>query len=130
MFAQTIIVGRVGKDTETRFTGGGAAVANFSVAVSRKFKNREGEAKEETTWYAVVAWQKLAEIVQQYVHKGDLVLISGEMQRREWESKDGSKREAWELRAGTLKMLSGKRASSSAPAAVAEPTISEEDIQF
>lgn len=131
MFAQTIICGRVGKDPETRFTGGGAQVTNFSVAVSRKFKNRDGEQKEETTWYSVVAWQKLAEIVQQYVHKGDLVLLVGEMQRREWEAKDGSKRESWELRASTLKMLTGKK-NGSAPAAhaEAEPQISDEDIPF
>jgi len=127
MFAQTIIVGRVGKDPETRYTAGGAAVANFSVAVSRKWADRGGEKHEETTWYAVVAWQKLAEIVQQYVHKGDLVLISGEMQRREWEAKDGSKRDAWELRAVTLKMLTGRK-TNGAPAA--EPPMADEEIAF
>jgi single-strand DNA-binding protein len=114
MFAQTVIAGRLGKDPESRFTSSGQQVASFSVATDDSYKNRSGERQTRTTWYAVVAWSKLAEICQQFLHKGDLVLISGKMQQREWEAKDGTKRTAWELRADTMRMLGGKKANGAA----------------
>lgn len=133
MFAQTIIIGRLGKDPETRYTGGGAAVTNFSVATEENWKDSAGERQTRTTWYSVVAWKKLAEICQQHLHKGDLVFLSGRMQMREWEDKSGAKRTAWELRAETMKILSGKR-NETAPASSAElgatEQIADEDIPF
>ena len=108
MYSRTEIIGRLGKDPETRFTGSGQQVTNFSVAVTEKWK-KDGEKKERTTWYKIVAWTKLAEICSQYLHKGDLVFLDGQMQTREWEDKQGVKRTEWELRANTLKMLSGKK---------------------
>lgn len=132
MWAQTQILGRVGRDPETRFTGGGAQVANFSVATSRKWKDSSGEKKEETTWYPVVAWKKLSEIVQEYVHKGDLILITGTMQMREWTDKGGVKREKWELRAETIKLMGNRKENGNgthAPAAE-ESTVSEDEIPF
>lgn len=128
MFHRTELIGRLGKDPETRFTGGGQQVTNFSVAVTEKW-NSNGEKKERTTWYKVVAWTKLAEICQQYLHKGDLVFLDGQMQTREWEDKSGVKRTEWELRAQTMKMLGAKRASD-APAQSSEPQVNDEDIPF
>lgn len=129
MFAQTQIIGRLGKDPETRYTGGGAAVTNFSVATDETWKDNAGEKKTRTTWYKVVAWKKLAEICQQYLHKGDLVFLSGRMQEREWEDKSGAKRTSWELVAETMKMLGGRH-NETAAAPEAGQQVADEDIAF
>lgn len=130
MFAQTQIIGRLGKDPETRLTGSGAQVTSFSVATDESYKDRAGERQKRTTWYKVVAWQKLAEICQQYLHKGDLVFISGRMEMREYETKGGDKRTDWQLRADTMKMLGDKRNGAASAAPEAQPQISDEDISF
>lgn len=111
MVNKAILVGRVGRDPETRFTGGGTPVANFSIATSEKFKNRNGEKQEKTEWHRIVAWGKLAEIVQQYVTKGMLVFIEGQIGTREWKDKDGNKRTSTEITARELRMLGGGRRS-------------------
>ena len=107
-WAQTIIAGHLGRDPETRYLPSGDAVTNFSVAVTESWK-KDGEKKEQTTWYRVNAFGKLAEICGQYLKKGSSVLIVGKMQQREWNDKDGNKRESWELRADTMQMLCGNR---------------------
>lgn len=112
-FHQTVIVGNLGRDPETRYLPNGDAVCNFSVAVTEKWK-KDGEAKEQTTWYRVNAFAKLAEICGQYLKKGSAVLIIGKMGQREWTDKDGNKRESWELRADSMQMLGGKSDGSSA----------------
>lgn len=112
-FHQTVIVGNLGRDPETRYLPNGDAVCNFSVAVTEKWK-KDGEAKEQTTWYRVNAFVKLAEICGQYLKKGSAVLIVGKMGHREWTDKDGNKRESWELRADSMQMLGGKSDGSSA----------------
>lgn len=105
-FHQTIIAGHLGRDPETRYMPSGDAVTNFSVAVTESWKSKDGEKKEQTTWYRVNAFGKLAEICGQYLTKGSAVLIAGKMQARKWE-KDGVERESWELRADTMQMLGG-----------------------
>jgi len=107
-YHQTLIVGNLGRDPETRFLTSGDAVTNFSVAVTEKFKSKDGTAKERTTWYRVNAFGKLAEICGEYLKKGSQVMIVGKMQARKWE-KDGVERESWELRADTMQMLGGNR---------------------
>ncbi len=126
MFHQTIVVGRVGKDPEVRYTTSGQAVANLSLAVTEKYKERE-----TTTWYRVQLWGKLAELAGEYVTKGMMLLIEGRMNCREYE-KDGVKRESWELIANVMKFLSSKKEGTShsdvaAPASAAD---SDEDIPF
>lgn len=106
-FHQTIVLGNLGKDPETRFLPSGDAVCNFSVAVTEKFKSKDGDTKESTTWYRVNAFGRLAEICGEYLRKGSAVMVTGRMQARQWE-KDGVKRESWELRADSLQMLGGK----------------------
>lgn len=106
MFHQTIVVGRVGKDPEVRYTTSGQAVANLSLAVTEKYKD-----KETTTWYRVQLWGKLAELAGEHVTKGMLLMIEGRMNAREYE-KDGVKRESWELIANVMKFLSGKKEGS------------------
>lgn len=110
-YHKTIVCGNMGRDPEMRYLPNGDAVANFSVAVTEKFKSKDGEAKESTTWYRINAFGKLAEICGQYLKKGASVLIDGRMQMRKYE-KDGIERESWELRADSMQMLGGKSEQS------------------
>lgn len=142
MVNKAILVGRLGRDPETRYTGSGTAVANFSIATSEKFKDRNGEKQERTEWHKITAWGKLAEICQQYLKKGSLVFIEGSIGTREWQDKEGIKRYTTEITAREMKIL-GSRDGSSAPAHTDEeaPTrftpstpagteIADEDIPF
>lgn len=125
MYHQTIAVGRVGKDPEVRYTTSGQAVANLSLAVTEKYKD-----KENTTWYRVQLWGKLAELAGEWVKKGSMLLIEGRMNSRKYE-KDGVEKESWELIANTMKFLGGKKdgeSHSSEPAGEpANQSIAEED---
>ena len=106
-YHSTTILGNLGRDPETRFLPSGEAVCNFSVAVTEKWK-KDGEQKEQTTWYRVNAFGKLAEICGQYLAKGSAVLVVGKMQARKWTDKEGNERESWELRADSMQMVGGK----------------------
>lgn len=100
------IIGRLGKDPEQR-QAGDSSVCNFSVAVSEKFKGRDGEMQERTEWVTCVAWAKLAEICSQYLRKGSLVYCEGKLQTRSWD-KDGEKRYTTEVRLDGMQMLDSK----------------------
>lgn len=99
--AQVTLVGTTGKDPELRFTGSGSAVASFSMAVNRRYQV-SGEWKEETSWFDVVAWGSLAENVAASVTKGTRVIVSGRLNQRSWESKEGEKRYAVEVVADAI----------------------------
>ena len=99
---KAILIGNVGKEPEIRKTQSGISVANFSLATSKKVKG-----EEKTEWHRIVAWDKLAEIVEKYVHKGDKLMIEGEIETRDYE-KDGQKVYTTEIRAGNMEMLGGK----------------------
>lgn len=114
-YQQTTIVGNLGKDPEQKFLPSGDAVTNFSVAVTEKWK-KDGEQKEQTTWFRVNAFGKLAEICGQYLTKGSGVLVVGKMQCRKWKDKEGQDRESWELRADSVQMLGSKTEGQSKPA--------------
>jgi len=105
MLNKLTIIGRLGSDPETRFTGGGKAVANFSVATDYTFKNANDEKVKETTWHHLVLWGKLAEIAQAYLHKGDLAYFEGRIQNRSFEDKQGQNRTVTEVVVSELKML-------------------------
>lgn len=105
---KVILVGRLGRDPETRYTGGGQAVANFTIATDYAYKDRNGERQKRTEWHRIVAWRKLAEIVQQYLKKGSLVYIEGRIETREWQDKEGQKRYTTEIIANEMKMLGGR----------------------
>ena len=85
---KAILVGNLGSDPELRHTGSGTTVANFSLATSENFKNREGERQTRTEWHKVVAFGKLAEICGQYLQKGKQVYIEGRIQTRSWEDRE------------------------------------------
>jgi single-strand DNA-binding protein len=114
---KVILVGRLGRDPETRYTGGGQAVANFSVATDETFKDRNGERQKRTEWHKIVVWGKQAEIAQQYLKKGSLIFIEGRIQSREWQDKEGQKRTSFEIVATNFRMLGGRGDGSSMGAA-------------
>jgi single-strand DNA-binding protein len=116
---KVILVGRLGRDPETRFTGGGQAVANFSVATDETFKDRNGERQKRTEWHKIVVWGKQAEIAQQYLKKGSLVYIEGRIQSREWQDKEGQKRTSYEIVANNFRMLGGRSEGAAAGAGAA-----------
>ena len=119
MVNRVTLVGRLGRDPEMRHTTSGTAVTNFSVATNEKWKNQNGEPQERTEWHKVVTWSKLAEISNQYLSKGQLVFIEGRIQTREWDDRDGNKRQTTEIVASDMKMLGGR--GDARPATEAEP---------
>lgn len=113
MYQYTVIVGNVGRDPEMRYTQGGTAVCDFSVAVSRKWTDqRSGEQREKTTWVRVSAWNKLAEVCNQYVKAGMRVLVTGEVDASAWIGQDGAAKATLELTAKEVKFLSRKEDAS------------------
>lgn len=102
---KVMIIGNLGKDPEMRFTPNGNPVTTFSVAVGRKYKSPEGETKEETEWFNVVAWSKLAEQCNQFLSKGRLVYAEGRLRTSTWESQDGQKHYRTELIANRITFL-------------------------
>lgn len=108
---KVILVGRVGKDPEVRHLDSGATVANFSMATSESYKDKNtGERKELTEWHNIVLWRGLADIAAKYVHKGDLIYIEGKMRTRKWE-KDGITRYNTEVVGDNMTMLGSKSGS-------------------
>src|SRR3977135_1648060 len=116
---KVILVGRRGGDPEPRYTGGGQAVANFSVATDESYKDKNGERQKRTEWHKIVVWGKQAEIAQQYLKKGSLIFIEGRIQSREWQDKEGQKRTSFEIVASNFRMLGGRSAGAAAGAGAA-----------
>lgn len=108
MYQHTVIVGNVGRDPEMRYTQGGTAVCDFSVAVNRKWTDKSGEQREKATWFRISAWDRLAETCNTYVKKGMLVLVTGEVEASAWISQDGEAKATLELTARDVKFLSTK----------------------
>jgi len=108
MLNKVQIIGRVGKDPEVRYATNGDAIANFTVATSERYKDKQtGEAVEKTEWHNVSAFRRLGEIVGEYVRKGALIYIEGKIQTRKYE-KDGVTHYATGIVASEMKMLGGK----------------------
>lgn len=110
---KVILVGNVGQDPETRYMPNGGAVTNLSIATSESWKDKNsGEQQERTEWHRIVFYQRLAEIVAEYVKKGSKVYVEGSLRTRSWEQ-DGVKRYATEIIASEMQMLDGRGDSSS-----------------
>ena len=105
---KVILVGRLGRDPETRYTGAGQAVCNFTMATDETFKDRNGERQKRTEWHRITVWGKLAEICQQYLKKGTMVYVEGRIQSREWQDKEGQKRTSHDIVANVMRMLSSR----------------------
>jgi single-strand DNA-binding protein len=105
---KAILIGNLGSDPEVRAVPSGARVANFNVATSRSWTGRDGQQQEKTEWHRIVAWEKLADIAEKYLHKGDRVYIEGEIEYRSYEDKDGVTKYMTEIRAREMIMLGGR----------------------
>ena len=118
---KVVLIGRLGKDPELKYTPSGTAVANFTIATNESFKDKDGKKVENTDWHKVVAWNKLAEICGQYLKKGSLVCIEGKIKTRSYD-KDGVKHYISEIVADEMQMLSGE--------SKAEKETSTDDMPF
>ena len=105
---KAMVIGNLGSDPEVRSTSGGTRVATLSVATSRRWTDRGGEEQERTEWHRIVCWDRLAEIVEQYLSKGDRIYVEGRIEYRQWEGDDGRTRYTTEIRAREMIMLGGR----------------------
>jgi single-strand DNA-binding protein len=109
MVNKVILLGRLGKDPEMRYTAQGAPVTAFSLATERTWKDAEGTDHKETEWHQVVAWHKLAEACYQYLKKGSLVYLEGRLHTRDWEDGNKVTHRRTEVIAEGVKFLDGRR---------------------
>jgi len=135
MYQKTQVIGHLGRDPEMRYTQNGTAVTSFNVATTRKWTSANGEQQEKTTWFRVSCWGKLAETTAQYLQKGRLVFVEGEIEASAWTDKEGAPRASLELRAFTVKFLSGRVDGAEAGAGGVAPggddfAVHEDDIPF
>lgn len=122
---KVILLGRTGKEPEMRYTGAGKAVANFSIATQEGY----GENKS-TAWHNIVAFEKTADVVGQYLHKGDMVFIEGRITYRTWDDKEGNKRYATDIVADRIQLLAGKKSDDGDDRLPdRQPTRREEPVQ-
>lgn len=146
---KVILIGRLGRDPELKYTTSGTPVCNFSLATDSVWKDKTGEQKQQTEWHRIVAWNRLAEICAQYLTKGRQVYVEGAIRSKEWQDKEtGAKRTGYEIWANQMKMLGSRadfereaNATSARPAAgepevpappeaSSEPEITDDDIPF
>lgn len=145
MLNKVILIGRLGRDPETRFMPNGEAVCNFSVATSEKYTDKNGQRQESTEWHNVTMYRKLAEIAGKCLTKGSQVYLEGKIQSRKYTDKNGVERTAYDIIANEMKMLGGgndsgqqsaqhtppehpRRQSPATPAAPAEDI--DDDVPF
>lgn len=102
---KVMLIGYVGHDPEVRYFEGGGCVARIGLATNEFFQNREGERQEHTEWHTLVFWNRQAETIEKYVHKGDRLYVEGSLRTRRWEDKDKSIRYFTEIMVGTFRFL-------------------------
>jgi single-strand DNA-binding protein len=103
---KVILIGRLGRDPEMKFTPNGKAVTNFTMATNEIWSDQNGERQERTEWHRVVAWDKLAENCARLLEKGKQVYVEGRIQTRQWDDRDGNKRYTTEIVANSMQVLS------------------------
>lgn len=111
---KAMLIGYVGADPDVRQTSNGSAVANFSLATTEKWTDKDGNKQSQTEWHRIVAWGRLAEICGEYLSKGGQVYIEGRIRTNEWEDNEGNKRKTKEIIAQRLQLLDRSEASGSA----------------
>lgn len=137
---KAILVGNLGRDPEVRTLEGGAKVANFSLATTESYKNKDGNRVEQTEWHRIVLWRGLAEVAEKYLKKGNSIYVEGRIASRKYTDKDGVERTITEIIGANMTMLGGPRrdeGSYSSPEdnnaeGVSEPPASEpeDDLPF
>ena len=123
---KVMIIGRLGRDPEMRYTASGRPVTTFSVATSRSWNTSDGERRSETEWFNVVAWGSLAEICNQYLTKGQQVYIEGRLQSRNWEDAEGKRHTSVEIVANEMIMLGERRSQNGQ----SQETANEDEFPF
>jgi single-strand DNA-binding protein len=111
MVNKAMLIGRLGKDPEVRYTPDGTMVTNFNLATDEQWKDKNGEKVQKTEWHRIVTFGKLAEICGNYLVKGKLIFVEGRIQTRSWEDKEGVKRFTTEIVASNMQMLDSKAQS-------------------
>lgn len=124
---KVMIIGRLGRDPEMRYTPSGRPVTTFSVATSRSWNTSEGERRTETEWFNIVAWGSLAEICKDYLNKGQQVYVEGRLQTRHWDDAEGNKHTSIEIVANEMIMLGERREMNDGSE---EPELSAEEDEF
>ena len=124
---KVILIGNLGKDPEVRYLDSGVAVANFSLATTENYRNKEGEKVSQTEWHNVVLWRGLAEIAEKYLKKGSSVYIEGRIRNRKWEDKEGNTRYNNEILADNMTMLGGRSNDSNQDIGSNQNTSKSED---
>lgn len=104
---KVILLGRLGQDPELKYTPGGSAVCNFSLATTESWTDKSGQKQEKTEWHRIVVWGKLAELCNQYLAKGRQAFLEGRLQTRSWDDKDGNKKYTTEILASTVQFIGG-----------------------
>jgi len=128
---KAILIGRLGADPEIRYTADGQPVANFRIATSERWTDKNGNKQERTEWHRIVAFGKLAETCGEYLSKGRLVYIEGRLQTRSYEDREGIKRFVTEIVAQTMQMLGPKPdGGADANAADADEPPPDEELPF
>jgi len=141
---KVMLIGRLGKDPEIRYTQDGTQVANFSLATSEFSSDKAGGRQERTEWHNIVAWNKLADLAKRFLTKGRQVYVEGRLRTREWNDRDGNKRRTTEIVINQMVLLGSRgeggsdaaySTTASAPeplpeAPGAEPEITDDDIPF
>jgi single-strand DNA-binding protein len=112
---KVLLIGNLGRDPEMKYTPQGTPITNFTMAVSRRRQTPDGEWKEETEWFRIIAWQKLAEQCNEYLRKGSKVYIEGRLQTREWQGQDGQNRQTVEVVANEMVILDSRQAGPGGP---------------
>jgi single-strand DNA-binding protein len=138
MINKAILVGRLGRDPEVRYTPDGMMVTNFTLATDEQWKDKSGEKTQKTEWHRIVTFGKLAEICGKYLVKGKLVFVEGRIQTRSWEDKDGVKRFTTEIVASNMQMLDSRgqkdadagRDESPLPSPPADTPMPDDDVPF
>lgn len=110
---KVILVGRLGKDPETRYMTNGEAVTNATLATSENWKDKSGEKQEKTEWHNLVFYRRLAEIAGEYLKKGSQIYVEGKLQTRKWQTKEGQDRYTTEIIVNEMQMLGGKSTGGS-----------------
>jgi single-strand DNA-binding protein len=127
---KVILVGNLGKDPEVKYLDSGVAVANFSLATTENYKNKEGERVSQTEWHNIVLWRGLAEVAEKFLKKGASVYIEGKIRTRKWEDKEGVTRFSTEILADNMTMLGGKSSSEGKSENTSQLDVSKDDLPF
>ena len=127
---KVILVGNLGKDPEVKYLDSGIAVANFSLATTENYKNKEGERVSHTEWHNIVLWRGLAEVAEKYLKKGSSIYIEGRIRTRKWEDDDGKTRYNTEILGDNMTMLGGKPQPENKNEDLTSSENDEDDLPF